>query len=274
MEEKNIIQIFKEARENYEPLIRTHIKLYGENSAFLVSESYRSCYHDDYASFTYYSNITGEYFEDEWTTAGACFPYDCYKTKEFNDAKEEDLIDIGIYNSKYIIPETLLKYDDSLFVFALQCKKAPYVEVFSGKKMKGCKGIAIDSYKHRFGGEYYIVYFPEEDRFASISVKNLKLDREFIDKVNNCWRNAREEEMRINHRLRSLNANDILESLYPENYREYVIDLQNRWRDITLGITPNLLTWVREHFTDVTEEFEIRRIAEKIAAKKRNQYAY
>lgn len=273
MEEKNLKQILRENRQGYELALETHDRLYGKGNAFLVSKNYRSCYHDDYASFTYYSNATGEYFDDEWTTAFACPAYSCYMTeKTFDEAKEEGLIDVDIYNSEYKIPETALNYDDTLYAFALRCNKAPYVTVISGKKMNGCKGIAIDSYTHYFGGEYYIIYFPEEDKFASISQKSLKLDSAFVDKVNAKWSEAREAELNVNDRLRSLEVSDVIESLYPEDYNDYIRTLRRRWNDIRLGITPNLINWVKEHFTDITDENEIRQIAERIAAKKRNQY--
>lgn len=272
MSANKIETILKEARENYEPRICTHNRLYGEGSAFLVSERYRSCYHDDYATFVYYSNITGEYFSDEWTTAFACPGYNTFLAKKFDEAKKEGLIDIAIYNSTYKIPETLLDADDTLHAFALRCRLAPHVVVASGKKMKGCTGLAIDSYTHQFGGEYYIVYFPDEDRFASISAKNLKLDPAFLNKVNEIWANAREAELQVNDRLRSMDAKEIIQSAYPEDYNDYILTLRRRWNDIRLGITPNLINWVKEHFVDVTDEAEIRRIAERIASKKRNQY--
>ena len=264
--------ILNENRTKDETQIECHIRLYGQNSAFLVSEHYSSHYHDDYASFTYYSNITGEYFSDNWTTAFCCPCYSCYETKRFDEAKAEGLIDIDIYNNALVIPELLLEDDISLYAYALRCKHAPFVEVTGGKKMNGKRGLAFDSYIHTYGGEYYIVYFPEEDSFASISRKYLRIPADIVEAVNNLWHEAREKEMAVNDRMRSLQASEVVKAMYPEEYNDYIQTLRDRWNDIRNGVTPKLIHWVKEHFTDVTDEAEIRRIACRIAAKKRNQY--
>lgn len=50
----------------------------GLENVFYVGENYRGLYHDDYCTFTFYNNLTGEFFYDEWTTAFACPSYDSY----------------------------------------------------------------------------------------------------------------------------------------------------------------------------------------------------
>jgi len=50
----------------------------GLENVFYVGENYRGLYHDDYCTFTFYNNLTGEFFYDEWTTAFACPSCDSY----------------------------------------------------------------------------------------------------------------------------------------------------------------------------------------------------
>ena len=53
-------------------------KIFGENSVFMAGENYHHGYHDDYCTLYYYCNATGEFFEDEWTSAFACPSYYTY----------------------------------------------------------------------------------------------------------------------------------------------------------------------------------------------------
>jgi len=50
----------------------------GLENVFYVGENYRGLYQDDYCTFTFYNNLTGEFFYDEWTTAFACPACDSY----------------------------------------------------------------------------------------------------------------------------------------------------------------------------------------------------
>lgn len=264
--------ILAENRKGYELKLDTHNRLYGPNTAFLVSEHYQSHYHDDYASFTYYSNITGEYFSDTWATAFGCPCYSEYLTKKFEEALTEGLIDIDTYNKAVVIPEVLFEDDINLYAYALRCKHAPFVEVTGGRKKPGKRGLAFDSYNHPYGGEYYLIYFPDEDDFASISRDHLKVPADIIEAANELWRVAREKEMAVNDRLRSLDPAEVVKPMYPDDYENHILTLRNRWNDIRNGITPKLIQWVEEHFTEVKDPVEIRRIAGRIAAKKRNKF--
>ena len=50
----------------------------GLENVFYVGKNYRGLYQDDYCTFTFYNNLTGEFFYDEWTTAFACPSYSSY----------------------------------------------------------------------------------------------------------------------------------------------------------------------------------------------------
>ena len=67
---------------------------YGPENIFLIRSDYHGLYQDDYCTFRYYNNVTGEDFMDEWSTAYAA-PYfgrfeNCLKLSE---AEELGLLD-------------------------------------------------------------------------------------------------------------------------------------------------------------------------------------
>lgn len=112
---------------------------YGPENIFLISSDYHGLYQDDYCTFHYYNNVTGDEFMDEWSTAYAAPAYgrfeNCLTLKE---AKELDLInkEIALKKSK----EKLTRLYTNITKEVTQSMAIKYhleVKVTRGRKWKG-----------------------------------------------------------------------------------------------------------------------------------------
>lgn len=112
---------------------------YGPENIFLISSDYHGLYQDDYCTFHYYNNVTGDEFMDEWSTAYAAPAYgrfeNCLTLKE---AKELNLInkDIALQKSK----EKLTRLYTNITKEVTQQMAIKYhleVKVTRGRKWKG-----------------------------------------------------------------------------------------------------------------------------------------
>ena len=112
---------------------------YGPENIFLVSSDYHGLYQDDYCTFHYYNNVTGDEFMDEWSTAYAAPAYgrfeNCLTLKE---AEALNLInkDIALQKSK----EKLTRLYTNITKEITQPMAIKYhleVKVTRGRKWKG-----------------------------------------------------------------------------------------------------------------------------------------
>ena len=112
---------------------------YGPENIFLVSSDYHGLYQDDYCTFHYYNNVTGDEFMDEWSTAYAAPAYgrfeNCLTLKE---AQELNLFnkDIALQKSK----EKLTRLYTNITKKVTQQMTIKYhleVKVTRGRKWKG-----------------------------------------------------------------------------------------------------------------------------------------
>ena len=112
---------------------------YGPENIFLISSDYHGLYQDDYCTFHYYNNVTGDEFMDEWSTAYAAPAYgrfeNCLTLKE---AEALNLInkDIALQKSK----EKLTRLYTNITKEATQQMAIKYhleVKVTRGRKWKG-----------------------------------------------------------------------------------------------------------------------------------------
>lgn len=112
---------------------------YGPENIFLISSDYHGLYQDDYCTFHYYNNVTGDEFMDEWSTAYAAPAYgrfeNCLTLKE---AEVLNLInkDIALQKSK----EKLTRLYTNITKEATQQMAIKYhleVKVTRGRKWKG-----------------------------------------------------------------------------------------------------------------------------------------
>ena len=285
--------ILKENRVNYETAVETHERVFGKNSCFLVGENYRSYYDDDYCSFTYYSNVTGEYFTDNWTTAAACPSYSLYETDiRFDKAKELGLIDIKIFNSVWkvefnSIGEYLIKWPKEF----IKCYgRFPMVEVYRGRSFKGRKGYLVEqktiNKDTRWPAEMAIIYDTEAQEFFMVKIEYIRIPSDFDKTITEAFQKRIDEEMMVEDRMRKFNKDDqkeiIDELFFNGNWTEYrnnMYDMFDKfWTKYKYdeehkkyAPSEKLLQWVREHFKDVTDEKEIYEIGFKIN-KKNSRY--
>lgn len=112
---------------------------YGPENIFLISSDYHGLYQDDYCTFHYYNNVTGDEFMDEWSTAYAAPAYgrfeNCLTLKE---AEALNLInkDIALQKSK----EKLTRLYTNITKEITQPMAIKYhleVKVTRGRKWKG-----------------------------------------------------------------------------------------------------------------------------------------
>ena len=147
---------------------------YGAENIFLVCEAYQSHYHDDYAVFTYYNNVTGEYFTDNWATAYAAPAYGSYKCTTMKEAFEMDLIDKPLYFG-VIMKDARESLDKVSFPRFLKAQDyidlKLLVDVSRGRKWKG-RGYVIGHYSVKYGWSsttYAIVYDPESNQINEVN---------------------------------------------------------------------------------------------------------
>ena len=128
------------------PYVVDKIYEYGVENIFFINKDYKGLYQDDYCTFFYWNNATGEIFTDEWTTAFAAPHYDMYTRNvfTFKEGVELGLIDmtkVKAYNKNLWLEKIknvdfsdywkVKKYMENNPVFA------PMVKVERGRKWKG-----------------------------------------------------------------------------------------------------------------------------------------
>lgn len=88
------------AKTIYPTKVLEEIAKYGAENIFEYVEDYHGKYEDDYCTFVYINNVTGETFSDYWTTAGACPNFGLYECVHLQQAVNAGLpINPAIYES-------------------------------------------------------------------------------------------------------------------------------------------------------------------------------
>lgn len=133
----------------------------GLENVFYVGKNYRGLYHDDYCTFTFYNNLTGEFFYDEWTTAFGCPSYSSY-TEGIYTIKEG--LDLGLIDMEKVFElnkkqfETMID-NNAKKIFASNSIDEncfyPRIRVSRGRKWRG-EGYLIDmeTNVYHFGPTY------------------------------------------------------------------------------------------------------------------------
>lgn len=288
----NIETILDKERNGFETKVETHERLYGKNSCFLVGESYQSLYNDDYCGFKYYSNVTGEYFEDSWSTAYACPPYSCFEVEmKFDKAKELGLIDKEKFNKnwEHTVHEIGSFYENNPMEWATFFKRFPQVEVYRGRSFKGRKGLLIAQKKicpKGYPSLMAVVFDTEENEFFMVKLQYVKLTSDFISSIKEATNKRIEEEYKVEDRLRHFALEEekevIDKLLFDGNWKEFSENIYNLYSKFLMKYeaeeekkkyapTEKLIQWVRDHFKDVKDEEEIYKIAFNIS-KKNSRY--
>lgn len=125
------------------------VKKYGIDKVFLVSKDYHGKYEDDYCTFIYWNEATKEFFNDYWTTAGACPTFSYYEAMiDFTTAWNGGLIDKSFFLSK-VKESVISKIDKTQFSCSHPEDFSFRVEVTKGKKWHGI-GYYVDSYENEY----------------------------------------------------------------------------------------------------------------------------
>lgn len=280
---------------------------YGAENIFMLSSDYHGRWEDDDCYFIYYNNITGEEFEDTWSTRFAAPPFSWFETITLHDAFENDLVNKEVYleyikkkafkylevcnpKGKYIDPEKYTKY------------MLP-VRVEGGRKFKG-DGIlvSIDTKTYTYGPTYgkgynqsttrtARIYVPESNTFEYCNDKYCKFYT--MQDLYNEWVTF------FTNQITNLTVHDVFETVnsWLDNnhnlritpFEEFLSWKVNPYRDVINALLEaekqmeianrlykevrefdNLEKWVREHMTDVPEA-NVRTVAERIWKKRNNR---
>ena len=170
---------------------------FGIDNISMVGYSYHGRYEDDDCYFTYYNNVTGEFFKDEWTTRFACPHYGRYECQTLDEADKKGLVD---HEKLFIFEKSVMLNTYEKFTFEniwgdTFAKIAPLglrVEVKRGRKWKGI-GYLIDSFttsyqwavkKWRSDNDYGVsttrhakIYDPTTNRIETVNASYV----EFLD---------------------------------------------------------------------------------------------
>lgn len=122
--------------------VQKAIQKYGIENISMVGYNYHGRYEDDDCYFTYYNNVTGNFFYDEWTTRFACPAYGCYECQTLEEADKKGYVDHEKLFSfkKFEMIKQLEKFKFNNVWGDTFVKIAPFglrVEVNRGRKWKG-----------------------------------------------------------------------------------------------------------------------------------------
>lgn len=122
--------------------VQKAIKEYGINNISMVGYNYHGRYEDDDCNFTYYNNVTGNFFYDEWTTRFACPAYGCYECQTLEEADKKGYVNHEKLFSfkKFEMIKQLEKFKFDNIWGETFAKIAPFglrVEVKRGRKWNG-----------------------------------------------------------------------------------------------------------------------------------------
>lgn len=259
-----------------------HSHLFGEESCFLVKEDYHGLYEDDDCTFTYYSNETGEYFGDTWTTRFFCPDFSRYKTKyTFDEAVKLGLVNIEKFNENFIPTGIDFEYMKSNpYEFISFWERYPIVEVFRGHSFKGRKGYLLGTTKDY--GRLAVIYDANDNQFFTVKKSYIQIAESFITNLTDAIHKAIDEEKKVTNRIQKFDTEDkrkVMDNVYffglwelfkhqmENKYSEWSIQFEAELEQKLYAPSEKLLQWVRNHFPQVTDEKEIYNIGFKINKK-------
>ena len=242
---------------------------YGAENIFMISSSYRSHAYDDYASFTYYNQVTQEEFEDSWTTAAACPGYGLYECMKIEEAFKKGLLD----EEKYVefLKQRRLKFLENFRTPILDVddfiKYKMLVEVTGGRKWKGT-GYALSSKWVKFGyheTQYVSILDPETNIIHEISDNWVHLveDVEKMIEEYKTWARERigaitTDNLRIGSNGLRVDVDSTFKDWLHERAGAVVIDVEN-------AVNP-----AQQERDKRKEEFKTRKMADLVEWVKKN----
>ena len=173
--------------------VQQAIKEFGVENISMVSYNYHGRYEDDDCDFTYYNNVTGEFFNDEWTTRFACPGYGCYECQTLEEADKNGYVDHEkLFNLKKTQLINIFKHFNVDHIWRENFEKISSfglrVEVTRGRKWKGIGflvGTFTTSYQWgtklwRSNNDYGVsttryakIYDPLTGRIETVTVNNV-----------------------------------------------------------------------------------------------------
>lgn len=277
-------------------VVQKAINQYGIDNIFMINSDYHGYYQDDYCNFTYYNNITGEIFKDEWTTAAACPAYSNYECKTFRSAFNE-----GLVNKELLL--NYFKKINKTIISNAQFKINPKevkqyhlrVEVTSGRKWKGI-GYLVDCFdkSYQWGTKlwnsandygvsstaYCKIYDPLTNRIEVVTASNVvfcdmdffinEYKNQMLQNIDNSTIDDITEKFKLEYGLITIvtwlskYANVInLSNAYDVEKEERL----NKEKEFKESKMPGIIEWVKNNTDKKTEE-DIMALAEHIFNKK------
>lgn len=277
-------------------VVQKAINQYGIDNIFMINSDYHGYYQDDYCTFTYYNNITGEIFKDEWTTAAACPAFGNYECKTFKDAFNEGLVN----------KELLLEYFKKMNKTIINNSKPEFrskelkqyhlrVSVSTGRKWKGI-GYLVDCFdkSYQWGQKlwrsdndygvsstsYCKIYDPLTNRIEVVTSGNISFlnsdlfikeyKDEMLQKIDDATVDNITENFKLNYGLVSFvkwlakYKNSINLSMAYDVEKEERLLKEKEFKESKM---PGIIEWVKNNTDKKTEE-DIMALAEHIFNKK------
>lgn len=208
----------------YPTKVLEEIAKYGAENIFEYVEDYHGKYEDDYCTFVYINNVTGETFSDYWTTAGACPNFGLYECVHLQKAVSAGLpINPSIYESfrKVVRGEAiglLSIYDNVRNYHETNPQIGRLVSIDRGRKWKGTGYLmeirhssfhpagrysAVDSYTA-------VIYDPSDNTIHEANAQYAKYaDQEQFKAEFEAW---------VDQRLEGTTLADVLPNFHSFNY--------------------------------------------------------
>ena len=240
----------------------------GKIHVFLMSEEYHGLYHDDYATFLYWDDVTGKVIKDDWTTASYCPSYSMYKlVPSFDDAYELGLIDKDkylAYRKSCVIKPSKFDFVHLINNYVWETYIGMPVVVNRGRKFKGFGYfVGIKQYKG-YTGDVVVaeVYDNLNDEVREVNPNYIDIHEEIITKYNN-WADNVLKNMSADDCLNMINISfaDFVkknsfnkpntDNAYYVEKSERIMKLHEKRQMMIEKKMPGIRNWVKEN-TDKT----------------------
>lgn len=289
------------AKTIYPTKVLEEIAKYGAENIFEYVEDYHGKYEDDYCTFVYINNVTGETFSDHWTTAGACPNFSLYECVHLQKAVQAGLsINPTIYESfrKVVRGEAIGLLDIYKKVRDMYHDTHPQVgrlvTIRGGRKWKGTGYLMeIKHSNYHPAGRWSsvdtytaVVFDPITNTIQEANAEyTVYADQEQFKAEFEAWVDAKLEGTTIEDVMPSFHSfnYNMVSKLHPcVFYREYIEshpmpstegatypvrdEKQAKYNAFKESKMPDLIEWCRTKAPEKTEE-EIKDWAEKIFAK-------
>ena len=238
----------------------------GAENIFLLNEEYHGLYHDDYAYFVYFNNVTGETFKDQWTTAFACPAYQSYKCITISEAWKNGLVNADKYLQ--MRKNDMLSYlgEEGTPPMSVKdlIKNKVLVEVKRGRKWHGT-GYVISYREMTFGYKsvtYAVIYDPKENVINEVSSEHVDIANHF--ELEKEWRKSCRE------RVQALTPDDVdasdMKIAISIDFKDWLFE-----KNADVNIDTSTASWPAQEARDKKQaEFKEKKMVELVEWVKNN----